>query len=244
MGHEKRMRSHRHSGESSAGPQRGDPQEKRVLEIVLKADTVGTLDAAMAALGTVSVPPLEVAAIHRDVGQVSKSDLDMAASASRLVLGFGVGVNPRVDELAREHGVEVRLYEVIYDLTRDAEEIARSLVPRVVEERVTGQARVIRLFKSTRKGIILGCEVLKGALALGRRFRVIAAMGPVYEGVVESLHIEDRAVKEARVGEKVGLKIRDFKNANVGDLVECFERPPAEGRSWTPQPGVHRAGAR
>ncbi|MHB8766818.1 MAG: translation initiation factor IF-2 [Deferrisomatales bacterium] len=218
------------------------PRPAPALELVLKADTVGTLDAATAALGAVPPPPVALQVIHRGVGAVAKSDLDLAATGSRLVLGFGVDVNSRVAELARELGVEVRLYEVIYDLARDAEAIARSLAPRAPAERITGEAKVIRLFRSSRRGIILGCEVLKGALALGDRYRVIAAPGPIHQGVVESLHIEDHAVREARVGQQVGLKIRDFKDAQLGDLVECFRAVPAAGAApWSPAPGVHRA---
>jgi translation initiation factor IF-2 len=208
---------------------------------VLKSDTAGTLEALSAALGGIEHSTAEVRIIERGIGDVAKSDLLMATTGSRLILGFQVGVRPKVEELSREHGVEVRLYSVIYHLVREVEEIAANLRSKPPEEEGIGRARVIALFKTSRRGVILGCDVVEGRLAKGKPFRVIAAPGPVYEGVIQSLHIEQAAVAEARVGQKVGLKVEDFKGAQVGDWVECFD-PPRAARSerWTPRPGVHR----
>jgi translation initiation factor IF-2 len=121
-------------------------------------------------------------------------------------------------------------------------EIAGSILSSEKEaERVTGKAKVIALFKSSRKGIILGCEVLEGRLAIHKHFRVVSAMGPVYTGKVESLHIEKDAVNEAKVGQQAGLKISNFNKANIGDWVECFERTPSKVKeAWQPRLGVHR----
>jgi translation initiation factor IF-2 len=95
------------------------------------------------------------------------------------------------------------------------------------------------LFKSSRKGIILGCKVLEGNLALGKNFRVITAMGPVYSGKIGSLHVEKDAVREAKVGQKVGLKISEFNQASIGDLVECYEKLQAEGHvPWQAKGGI------
>lgn len=240
---------HRHGPRRQTGspthPDRSAGAES-VLELVVKADTLGTLAALAAAIASIEVQGVRIRIIRQEAGPVSKSDLDLAVTGSRLVLGFGVGVNPRVDQLSRELGVEVRLYDVIYDITRDVEAVAQQMVPRAVEERITGHARVVQLFKSTRKGIILGCQVLQGALAVGKPFRVVAAVGPIYEGIIESLRIEERDVKEAPAGQNVGLKITDFKQAKVGDLVECFEAPSARrtAADWSPSGGVHREAGR
>jgi translation initiation factor IF-2 len=95
---------------------------------------------------------------------------------------------------------------------------------------------VIALFKSSRKGIILGCKVLSGTLAQGQRFRVVGVMGPMYIGIIESLHIEKDTVNKATRGQQVGLKIRDFKKAKIGDLVESF-KPGAQHvqQPWQPK---------
>jgi translation initiation factor IF-2 len=209
------------------------------LELVIKADAVGSVEAVTQCVRGVAVPGVEIRLVESGLGEVTKSDVLMAATSSRLVIGFTVGIGPRVEEYAREQGVEIRLYRVIYEISRDLEEIARSLVPRPPQERITARADVIALFKSTRKGIILGCAVREGVVAVGKHFRVIDAAGPIYEGIVGSLHVGPSAVREARVGQQVGLQILDFQKARVGDLVECFEiASPVGPRPWTPQGGV------
>lgn len=246
MSHRKSHRAHRDvpdAGSAPTGAAAPSAEEDPSLEVVVKADTVGTLEAARRAIAEVQVEGVHLEVLHPGVGEVAKSDLLMALTGSRLVLGFGVDVMPRVEDFAKEQGVEVRLYDVIYELTHDLEEIARGLVPPAESEKILGQARVIARFKGSRKGVILGCEVQKGRLAVGRPFRVITAMGPVYAGTIESLHIEDHAVRQAQVGQQVGLKISDFRDAGVGDLVESYEpvsgqRPPR----WGPTGGVTRRG--
>ncbi|MBE0617301.1 MAG: hypothetical protein IH608_05170, partial [Proteobacteria bacterium] len=215
-----------------------------VLEVVVKADTTGTLAAVAQGLAGVSTQGTNLRVIHASVGEVAKSDLLMAATGGRLVLGFQVATGPKVEEYAREQGVEVRLYDVIYDLLGDAERIARSLVPRDTGERITGRAKVIALFKSTRKGIILGCEVQEGTLAVGKRYRIIDPAGSIHEGRIESLHVGPDAVREGRRGQQVGLKVEGFRKARRGDWVECFEVIPASGpEPWKPRGGVHRVGS-
>jgi translation initiation factor IF-2 len=160
----------------------------------------------------------------------------MAETGSRLIIGFEVGCMPHLEQLIAEHNVEIRLYEVIYTLLEDLEATARSLVPHGSSEEIVGSARVIALFKSSRKGIILGCEVLSGKLVAGHSFRVLDPMGPIYTGTIESLHMEKDAVSEARKGQQVGLKITDFNKARIGDLVESFlVKAQQYGKPWQPQ---------
>jgi len=211
------------------------------MEVVLKTDTVGSIEAVTQCVAALSIPGVTVRVIQSGAGEVSKSDVLMAATGSRLVIGFNTGIGPRAEDAAREQGVEIRLYEVIYALSEDLENIARRLLPRAEGERVTGRGEVIALFKSTRKGIILGCSVREGTLAVGKPFRVIDPAGTLYEGVIGTLHVGPKAVREARVGQQVGIKILDFQQARVGDLVECFERVrPSGPPPWTPQGGVLR----
>jgi translation initiation factor IF-2 len=212
--------------------QQGDP----VLSLVVKGDTNGCEEAVCSLLLNCSVPGVRVEILHRGVGDICKGDVLAAADGSRLVLGFNVGVLPRVAELSKDHDVEIRLYSIIYRLQQDIAAIAESLLPRPATEEILGSARVIALFKSSRKGIILGCQVEKGRLQIGDRFRVIAAMGPVYEGAIKSLHIERDAVNRAMAGQQVGLKIKDFKTAKIGDRVEAYraDSSAAQGR-WVPR---------
>jgi translation initiation factor IF-2 len=210
--------------------------EQKRLEIVLKCDTSGCAEAIISSIKSISTPALRIDIISSGVGSVNKSDIFMAETGSRLIIGFNVGLIPQADVLAAEHNVEVRLFDVIYRLVEDIESIVASLMPREFSEQIIGTARVIALFKSSRKGIILGCEVIGGRLALQQSFRIVGAMGPKYIGTIESLHIENDAVREATRGQQVGLKIRDFNKVRMGDLVEAFQ-PTAKYHvtSWHPQ---------
>jgi len=198
-------------------------EAQRKLEVVLKCDSAGSEEAVISSLEREKNPEAEVKVIRAGVGAITKSDLLMAFTGSKLVVGFNVDLMPKIEDLCKEQGVEVRLYEVIYKLTNDLKKMAASLLPPEAYEKITGKGKVIALFKSSRKGTILGCEVLEGTLAMGEKFRVISAIGPIYTGKIQSLHIEKEAVQMAKVGQKVGLKISDFKKAKVGDQVECFK---------------------
>jgi translation initiation factor IF-2 len=211
------------------------------LDIVLKADSMGTQEAVVSAIEGLHTPGVAIGVIHADVGHVSQSDLFLAETGSRLVMGLNVDILPKTKEMAKEHQVEVRLHDVIYKFLEDLKEIAESLVLPQEEERVLGRAKVIALFSGGKKGVILGCEVLDGSLAVGRKFRVISAPGIVYTGTIDSLHIEKDAVKEAKVGQQVGLKVEDFKRARTGDLVETFEVVRLKKHiRWQPKGGVFR----
>lgn len=208
------------------------------LEIVLKCGADGSRAAIEKALREKLPARVALAIIHAGVGEVNKNDILMAATASRLIVGFEVGVNPHLDVELRKSGVEVRLYSVIYRLVEDllALETALTVVPD--SEQILGQAKVIALFKGTRHGIILGCEVTAGRLAVGERFRLIGAMGPLYTGRIESLHIEKAEVRAAVPPQRVGLQIHDFQRATVGDLIESFRPGGPPPPVWQPKPGV------
>jgi len=218
-----------------------DHAGKNKLEIVLKCDVAGTAEAISASLAEIKVPGVEIDLIQTGVGKVSKSDVLMARTGSKLVLGFNVDIMPKLKQEIREFGVEVRLYDTIYKLTEDIRKIAQSFNIGPPEEKITGKARVIATFKAGPKGIIIGCEVLEGVLELGKDFRVITAMGPAYFGKITSLQIEKQNVKAGKPGQQVGIKLMGWNKAKVDDLVECFEsREPKGGGPWEPKSGVVR----
>lgn len=210
------------------------------IEIVLKCDSAGSIEAVIAALSEIRVPSVDVLVIHSGLGAVSKTDVFLAETGSRLVVGFQVDVLPGIERVIRERKVEVRLYNVIYKLTEDIKTIAESIIPPESQEQVIGSAKVIAIFKSSRKGTIIGCEVLDGFLGLGQQFRIISVMGTIYSGVIESIHIGANAVQKAAKGQQAGMKIRDFNMAKVGDLVESFRPLPRKVQPWEPRGGIIR----
>ncbi len=214
--------------------QTSDQRTRPKLEIVLKCDSIGSMEAVTTALSEMRLPEVDINIIHSGVGSIAKSDLLLAETASRLIVGFQVDVLAGMEKALKEHHIEVRLYNVIYTLTADIIAIAGSIVPAVSEEQIVGSARVIALFKSSRKGIIIGCEVSEGHLAIGQHFRIISAMGPVYSGIIGSLHIGENAVQKATIGQHVGIKIKDFKKTKIGDVVESFRPSAKKAHPWGP----------
>ena len=211
------------------------------FEIVIKCDSSGSVEAVASAVSGIVHPDVDISIIHHGVGSIHKSDILMAEAGSRLIIGFQVDVQPGLDALLREYGVEVRLHNVIYKLIADVRMLADSVIPHIPEESIIGSARVIALFKSSRKGIIIGCEILNGSLAVHQHFRIIAAMGPVYAGTIDSMHIENTAVQKAVKGQKVGIKIRGFNKVKIGDIVESYRPLPLkDARPWRPASEIIR----
>jgi translation initiation factor IF-2 len=214
----------RHKAKVASGAPKPPAESKRPkLEIVLKADSAGSLEALVKAISEMPLSETDINILRSSIGDINKSDILLAETGSRLVLGFQVDLLPELENALREHRVEVRLYTVIYDVTSDIEALAEAIARPALEEEIIGSAKVIALFKSSRRGIIIGCEVLGGHLAVGQHFRVITSMGPAYSGRIESIHMEDKAIQKAVPGQKVGIKINDFNKARAGDLVESFK---------------------
>ena len=213
------------------------------LEIVLKCDVAGTAEAIAASLSEIKVPGVQIDLIQTGIGNVSKSDVLMARTGSKLVIGFNVDIMPKLKHEIKEFGVEVRLYDTIYKLTEDLRKIAQSFhITSPPEEKITGKAKVIATFKPSSKGVVIGCEVLEGLIELGKEFRVITAMGPAYFGKITSLQIERRNVKSAKPGQQVGIKLVGWNKARVDDLVECYESQQQKGSGpWKANSGIIRS---
>ncbi len=209
------------------------------LEVVLKCDSEGSLEAAETAISGIVIPGMDVSIVRKGLGAVTASDVFLAETAGRLIVGFQVDVLPGVEKILRIHNVEVRLYSVIYTLTDDLKLLAEGIPPHHPGDQIIGFAKVIALFKSSRKGVIAGCEVVEGRLAVGQHFRIISAMGPVYSGTIESLHIGEHAAQTASPGQQAGIRIRNFSGVKAGDLVESY-RPQKKAEVWRPAGAVIR----
>jgi len=218
----------------------GEPDIKK-LEIVLKCDVSGTEEAVHSSINALEVPGVKVKIIQSGIGNITKSDVLMAQTGSRLVIGFNVGITPKLQQEIMEHGVEVRLYDTIYVITEDLKKLAKSQITKEVQDKITGKAKIIAIFKVSSKGIIIGCEVLRGKFEQGKHFRVITAMGSAYSGKITSLQVENKDVKIGKKGQQIGIKISNWNKAQKDDLVECYE--PAQSSTsgiWKPRPGIIR----
>ena len=214
--------------------------KKEILELVIKADTAGMLETIRSGIKDLENADVTVRVIHSGTGNISKTDLLMAETSGKLVLGFNVTLLPGIRGSAAQKQIEIRLYNVIYMLLDDLVKLSRFIAQREEEtEEIKGTAKVIALFPGGRKSIILGCEVYEGELTPGSKFRIISEPGIIYSGKIESLHIETRAVDKAVKGQRAGIKIRGSASARKGDILESFEEIRHKQKRWVPDGAVH-----
>ena len=214
-------------------------KNKQKIDLVLKADTAGTEEAIHSSIEDLDNDDVTVKVVYSGTGNISKTDLLMAETSGKLILGFNVEPLPEIRKMAAQKGIEIRLYNVIYTLMDDLMKIAQSFVSKEEMEKIKGKAKIIALFQGGHKSVILGCEVYEGELTLGSKFRIISEPGIIYSGTIDSLHIEAMAVNKAVTGQQAGIKIPDFRSARKGDLLESFEEIHHKHKSWRPDGAIH-----
>jgi len=197
--------------------------ELKELKIVLKADTIGSIEALKKALEELSTDKVKVSIIHSGVGAISESDIMLAKASGAIVIGFNTRPNPAARKLIEEEKVDVRTYGVIYDAVEDVKKALEGLLePEKVEE-LLGQAEVRATFKIKKVGTVAGCYVLDGKLVRGAKARLIREGVVVYDGEIEGLKRFKEDVKEVPKGFECGVKLKDFNDIKVGDIIECYE---------------------
>jgi len=197
--------------------------ELKELKIVLKADTIGSIEALKKALEELSTDKVKVSIIHAGVGAISESDIMLAKASNAIVIGFNTRPNPAARRLLEEEKVDVRTYGVIYDAVEDVKKALEGLLePEKVEE-ILGQAEVRATFKIKKVGTVAGCYVLDGKLVRGAKARLIREGVVIYDGEIEGLKRFKEDVKEVPKGYECGVKLKDFNDIKVGDIIECYE---------------------
>lgn len=199
--------------------------EKKRLAVVLKAESVGALDAARLELGTIETEGVDLEVLHAGVGPITESDVLLVASvqeAQPLVVGFGVKVDPKARRAADERGIPVRTYDIIYDLTEDIQRAMRRLLgPEFVEVKV-GEAEVLKTFDIDGVGRVAGCVVRSGRVIRGARVKVLRLGEEVFAGEIGSLKRFAQDVREVQSGRECGIRIRDWDDVQVGDVLEVY----------------------
>ena len=197
--------------------------ELKELKIVLKADTIGSIEALKKALEELSTDKVKVSIIHSGVGAISESDIMLAKASGAIVIGFNTRPNPAARKLLEEEKVDVRTYGVIYDAVEDVKKALEGLLePEKVEE-ILGQAEVRATFKIKKVGTVAGCYVLDGKLVRGAKARLVREGVVIYDGEIEGLKRFKEDVKEVPKGFECGVKLKDFNDIKVGDIIECYE---------------------
>ena len=193
------------------------------LNLILKADVQGSLEALEGALRPLSTKEVRVNIIHSGAGAINESDIMLAKASQAIVIGFGVPLNGQLKTLAEAEGVDVRLYNIIYNVTDDIKLAIEGMFEPEYEEVVVGHAEVRTLFKSSKVGVIAGCYVLDGKLIRGAGIRVLREKDVIYEGKLESLKRFKEDVKEVEAGFECGVALPGFQNFKEKDIIEIFE---------------------
>lgn len=195
---------------------------KKYLRIVLKCDAQGSLEALVGALGQIESKKIDLEIIHAGVGPISESDILLASASNAVVVGFNIKVESMAVNTAKREGVQVKLYSIIYELIDQMKEAMAGMLDPEHRETVIGHAEVKQIFKLS-KGIVAGCLVTDGRIARTARARVLRRRQPVYDGGLSTLRRFQDDVKEVRVGLECGIKLGDFNEYQVGDIIECYQ---------------------
>src|SRR6266446_6902690 len=195
---------------------------KKVLRIVLKGDAQGSLEALVGALKQIESKKIDLELIHSAVGPISESDILLASASNAVVVGFNVKVESMAVPAAKREGVQIKLYSIIYELLDQIKDAMAGLLEPELRETVIGHAEVKQVFRLS-KGIVAGCLVTDGRIARAARARLLRKRQPVYDGGISTLRRFQDDVKEVRSGLECGIKLGDFGEYQVGDIIECYQ---------------------
>ncbi|MFO8048585.1 MAG: translation initiation factor IF-2 [Desulfosudaceae bacterium] len=192
------------------------------LNIIIKTDVNGSCEAIEDALKKISAEDVAIDIIHAGAGTITESDVALASASNAIILGFNVRASSKVKTVASEEHVDIRYYNVIYDLIEDVKEAVTGLMSPKYEERVLGRAEVRELFVIPKKGTIAGCLVVEGTITRNRKIRVIRDGVVIYEGLVGSLRRFKEDAREVKNGFECGIGVDNFNDLKVNDVLECF----------------------
>jgi translation initiation factor IF-2 len=195
---------------------------KKTLRLVLKCDAQGSVEAISAALDQIESKKVDLEIIHAGVGPISESDILLASASNAVVVGFNTKVENMAVSAAKSEGVQIKLYSIIYELLDQIKDAMAGLLDPEFRETVLGHAEVKQVFELS-KGIVAGCLVTDGRIARTGRARVIRKRQPVYDGGLSTLRRFQDDVKEVRSGLECGIKLGDFNEYQVGDIIECYQ---------------------
>ncbi len=193
------------------------------VNVVLKADVNGSSEAVRQSLEKIDVEGVKVKVIRCGVGAITESDVVLANASHAIIIGFNVRPSAKTIEIAKEYGVDIRLYNIIYKVVEDMEAAMKGMLEPLFEEKVNGQAEVRQLFKFSKVGIIAGSHVTNGAIKSNSEARLIRDGVVIYTGKIKSLQHEKDQVKEVKKGMDCGITLENFQDVKENDVIESFE---------------------
>ncbi|MCS6999264.1 MAG: translation initiation factor IF-2 [Bacteroidota bacterium] len=196
--------------------------EKKELRIILKADVSGSLEALSDALSRLNTDEVTVSIIHRAVGNISESDVMLAAASDAVIIGFQVQLPASVRRIAEQEQVDVRLYSIIYDAINEVKLALEGMLSPETTEEIVGRAEVRQIFRISKIGTVAGCYVISGLITRNDKVRIIRDGFEIYRGTIQSLKHLKEDVREIRQGFECGLTVSGFNDYVEGDIIEAF----------------------
>lgn len=199
-----------------------DESSVKTLNLIIKCDVQGSIEAIKGLLDKIKIEGTKINIISSRVGGITDNDISLAIASSAVIIGFNIRPLAQISDLAKEKGVEIRLYNIIYKLQEDIEMAVKGMLDPVYEEKESGQAEVREIFKVSKVGTIAGCYVTSGSFIRGGGVRVVRDSVVVYTGKLGSLKRFKDDAKEVKAGYECGLTIENYNDIKVGDILECF----------------------
>ncbi|MBI4227419.1 MAG: translation initiation factor IF-2 [Candidatus Omnitrophica bacterium] len=193
------------------------------LNIVLKGDVQGSVEALKASLEKLSTDQVQLKVLHAGVGAVNESDILLAVASNAIVIGFHVAPTTEAETLAKEESVDVRLYQIIYEAIGEVRAAMEGLLEPKLQEVSLGRAKVLQVFKVSKVGTVAGSQVVKGKLTRAATYRVVRGSEKLFEGRVASLKRFKDDVREVAEGLECGIALQGWDGYQPGDLIEAFE---------------------
>jgi len=197
--------------------------ETPTLRLVLKCDVQGSLEALKGSLRKLETEEVEIQFIHEGVGRISESDVMLASASDAIIIGFNVRPDSKAKKLAEAEGIQIRLYDVIYDLIDDVKSALEGMLAPTLKEKTLGQAEIRAVFKVPKVGKVAGCYVLEGVIRRNAKVRLIRDGIVIWNGSLDTLKRFKDDVREVAAGYECGMSFTNFQDFNEGDIVEAYE---------------------
>ena len=200
-----------------------DSGEKRLLPLVIKADVQGSSEAIQGALAKLGTDEVAVQVLQSGVGGITESDVILAHASGAGVIGFNVRADKLARERAKRDGVDIRYYNIIYNVVDDIKAVLSGMLAPEVRERMLGNAQILEVFAISKVGKVAGCRVTDGVVRRGSKVRLIRDNVVIHEGDLSTLKRFKDEVREVQTGQECGMAFANYQDMQKGDIIECFE---------------------
>ena len=204
--------------------QMGKGEGQQVLNLLVKADVQGSVEALKQSLTALSNEQIRINVISSGVGGITESDANVAATTKATVIGFNVRADASARRIIESNGVDLRYFSIIYDVIDQVKQVASGLLGVEIREEIIGIAQVRDVFRSSKFGAVAGCMVIEGVVKRNKPIRVLRDNTVIFEGELESLRRFKENVEEVRNGTECGIGVKAYDDVKAGDQIECFER--------------------